>query len=364
MANNKLAYGFVTAENLFAQRVSEVGQAEVFTMIQESFREHTIHVNALFSRLVERTVLNKINTKLVTGKRLQPLGPSDQPRVNRPSGSFDVAFPVYHFGDAWGGNRIALATMTVEEANRITVEMIDADRQYLDDSILSAMFDNVAYTFKDDRVGDLEIEPLANGDVTFSIINGQTEASQHYLFQSGSIADGSSTNPFPTIYTQLTKHPSNLGGDIVAYIPSGLKSAVEALTSFHGIIDARLSLGSAATTLNVTDAEKTAIRGPGGELLGRADKVWIVLWDSLPSGYILAHSLGADINPVGHREFPETSLQGFHTEEGSFNGNLKQTNAFRDCGFGVMNRIAAVAMQISNGSYSIPSGFNTPIGVN
>ena len=63
------------------------------------------------------------------------------------------------------------------------------------------------------------------------------------------------------------------------------------------------------------------------------------------------------------REYPAASLQGLFTENHSPDGNLQEYRFLRYAGFGVYNRVGAVAFRVSNGAYAVPTGYTTPVAV-
>lgn len=359
MANNTLAYGFTQYRHLAAQRVSQVGERGVFSMIQASAAEHTRMLAAVLGGLVQRTTDHKIRFHLPGSGTLQPITEDGSPLPTRPTGSYDVAFPIQGGGDAWGSNRVSRALMTVDEANRRTLDAMRRDADWIYRHVMAAIFDNVAWTYTDPLYGSLTVEPLANGDVTFTKVGGGTEAAQHYLAQANSIDD--SNNPFDDIYDQLMEFPSN-SGPVVVYVPTNLTASIEALTNFTEIIDPDIRPGMASDVIGASAAQIAAVRGPGDEVLGKCDKCWIVEWRRLPDNYMFAHATGA--GPVlGMREYPDASLQGFFAENDAGDGNLQQTKMIRFAGFGVQNRLAGLAYRVGNGSYAIPSGYGAPLEV-
>ena len=356
MAANAYAYGFVDLAHLMADRVTAVGEATVFTAIQESAAEHTRAVNAILGAFVNRTTAAQQRFYLPGSDELQPLDRqgTGNPIPVRPSGYYDIAFPIRGAGTAWGDNRVSRALMTVEEANRNTVNAMMADSRWIKRHVLAALLDKTTETFADESLGNLTIQPLANGDaVLYNRLGGTAATDTHYIAQAAAIADA--TNPFPSIYTELSEHPSN-SGPYVAYIATNLVSTTEALTNFVPVSDPDIMVGSGTDTLN-----GTFDRGVGDTVLGKVDKVWVVEWKSLPDDYIIAHARGAGA-VLGMREFPAPALQGFFTENNSPDGNLQEMRMIRYAGFGVQNRVAALAYFVSAGdvTFDVPTGYAHP----
>ncbi len=354
---NTLAYGFVSLEHLALERVTTVGERRIFDAIQESVAEHTRQINELMSSFVELATEHKIRFALAGDGTLQPLDEHGNPLPVRPSGYYDVAFPIQGGGTAWGDNRVSRALMTVDEANRNTLDAQKRDADWMRRHILASVFDNVAWTFDDDEFGNLTIEPLANGDtVQYNKVGGAKATDTHYLAQAAAIDD--SNNPFDDIYDELMEHPSNRG-PVVVYVATSLTSTIEALTAFVEVGDPDLRYGVASTQID-ENAPLMDIKGFGDEVLGKVNKCWIVEWRALPDGYMLAHAVGGGPVVKG-RQYPATSLQGFFAENHSPDGNLREVRMIRYIGFGVANRVAAVAYYVGGGAYVIPTGYGAPL---
>jgi len=342
------------------QRVSQVGAEVVFKAVEESATEHTRQINALLASLAERTTLYSERFYLPGAGTLQPLDEWGNPLPVREEGYYDVAYPIQGGGTAWGDNRITRALMQVEEANRYTLESLKRDADWLRRHVMAALFDNVAWTFDDQLHGNITIQPLANNDaVVYTRTGGTTSTDNHYLAQAAAIADAA--DPFDDIYSELMEHPSN-DGPVVVYVPTDLVSSIEALTAFIEIGDPDLIYGASVTQVEADETLLDEIRGPGDEVHGKVDKCWIVEWRALPDNYMIAHARGG--GPVLRmREYEAVALQGFFPERFSPDGNTLVTRMLRYAGFGVVNRIGALAYRIGNASYGIPTGYDAPLAV-
>lgn len=351
---NTLAYGFVGMAHLGNERLTTVGQQAVWDAIQQSAAEHTRQLNALLEGFVARTTLNKMRFYQPGADTLQPLDEYGNPLVVRPSGYYDVAFPIDGGGTAWGSNRVSRELMTVDEANRNTLNALRADADWVRRHILAAVFDNVTWTYADPEVGSLTIQPLANGDtVTYLKVGGATATDTHYLAQANAIDD--SNNPFDDIYDELMEHAGAMG-PVIVYVPTNLTTAIEGLTDFVPIGDPDIRYGT-----GVDQVQGAINRGFGDEILGKANKCWIVEWRALPDSYMIGWDSSKQV--LGMREYPSTSLQGFFPENFSPDGNLQEMRMIRYAGFGAMNRAAALVYRVGNGSYAIPTGYGAPLAV-
>lgn len=361
MANNSVAYGFIGLQELYNQRAATVGWPRIYDAVRVSAAEYTRVVNSMLDELAARVNIAQEQFELPGAGTLQPLDEWGNPLPIVPSGSYKVAYPIQGAGHAWGTNRISRELLTVEEANRFTLDAFARDSDWLIRHMLAAIFDNATWTFNDKvggqggkGLGDITIQPLANSDaVTYVRKGGSAAADTHYLAQAGAIADA--TNPFPAIYAELMEHPSN-SGPVKVYVPTANVDAVKGLANFTAVIDADVTPAATARALNAS-----IDRGFGDEVLGKVDGCWVIAWGRLPDDYLLAHASG---NPIlGMREYDAPSLQGFFPETHSPDGNVVVNRMLRYAGFGVRNRVAALVQRVGNASYAIPTGYDAPLPV-
>lgn len=354
---NTLAYGFVGLANLFKERVDDSNMRTVYEAVQQSVSEHNRQVAEIVAELVEPTVEYSVRFREAGSGTLQPLDEYGNPLPVREAGYYDVAFPIQGGGTAFGNNRVTRALMTVEEVNELTLNSLQRDSDWMKRHILAALFDNVAWTYPDPDHGDITVQPLANGDtVTYVRRNGSKATDDHYYAQAGAIADDA--NPFPTIYSEIMEHPVNAGSEVVAYVASSLVSSISALTNFNEVKDPDLVQGISADYLG-----RSIPAGFGEELLGKVDKVWVVEWGQLPSGYMLAVARGSQSPALAMRQYDAPELQGLFEESHSPDGNVQEYRFIRYAGFGAYNRVGAVAAYIGGGAYVIPAAYDAPLAV-
>lgn len=354
---NQIIYGFHNLKDLAGKRVTEVGVSVVDQAIQQALTEHNRQMDAATGLFIRKTTDFKIKYKSNSKQRLQPLDDAGRARPIQVAGMYEIALPILKAGTAWGADRISRAKMTVQDANDITSDLLMADLRWNRDHIFAALFTNVTWAFPDDEHGSLTIQPLANGDtVTYQIQTGADVGAvdTHHLAQANAI--DSSNDPFPTIYTELTEHPENMG-EVVATIPTNLRSAVEALPGFYPIGDRRIRPGA-----NQAELVGTLSVNVPGKIIGYHDSgVWISEWMSQPSSYIVAVTTEGE-RPIAMREHPEAELQGFKQVAIREDHPFWESQWERYAGFGAWNRVGAVVMRIGNGSYAIPSGYTSPMG--
>jgi hypothetical protein len=353
---NAVLYGFHNLKDVWTERLVNVDATVVNTAIQASVDEHNRQVDALLGLFSRPVTEHQIRYKQMGAARLQPLDENGRARPIKPAGYYDVAFPIRDAGTAWGANYKSLAKMTVEDANRVTAMMLNADKVWVRDQMLAALFSSATHTYTDPAYGALTIQPLANGDSVTYARTGSTAmtADTHQLATASAVADA--TDPVPAVVSELNEHPENQG-DVVFLIPTNLKSDFMNLAGFSAFVDPNLRDGANTRTV--------AGNGPGvpvpGEVLGYHDaKAWIVEWKGLPDNYAIATTTDAD-PALGMRQEPEAELQGFK-KVGERNDHPFYENQWaRYLGFGGLNRVGAIVHRFGSGSYAVPTGYTAPI---
>ncbi len=356
MAANTVLYGFMNLKDVFNARVEDVGVGVVNTAIDQTLAEHNRQLAALTELFAASTTEYKVRFKTPVNARLQPLDEDGRARPIKAAGYYDIAFPIQDAGSAWGQTYKASKKATVQDANNTMATMLAADRRWMRDHILAALFTNASWTFTDPEHGALTVKGLANSDTDTYLLqtgadSGATDT--HYLAQAAAIADA--TDPYSTIYTELMEHPEN-SGDVVVLIPTGLKATTEALTAFYPTTDANLRYGSAATVL----ANPLGIALPGTLIGYHEAKVYIAEWKALPAGYMVAVATGGE-RPLAMRQEPEGSLQGFNRVAERNDYPYYESQYLRSAGFGARSRVSALVYRVGNGSYAIPTGYESPM---
>lgn len=355
MANQAL-YGFVTLKDVFDKRVEEVGVRRVNDAVDATLAEHNRQMQALQSLFATPTTEYSLRYNTPGVARLQPLDELGRARPIKPGGYYDVAFPLHDAGTAWGQSYKATIKMTVEEANNILASLLTADRRWMRDHILAALFANTSWTFSDDDKGSLTIKGLANSDTDTYLIQGGADAGAtdtHYLAQAAAIDN--SNDPFDTIYNELVEHPEN-SGDVVALVPTGLKTSIQALSAFYPQTDPNLNPGTATTTV----AGSLGVALPGMLFGYHESRVWVAEWKSLPANYIVAVMTDGP-RPLAMRQEPEATLQGFNRVAQRNDHPYYESQYLRTAGFGAQNRVGALVYRISNGAYAVPTGYESPM---
>jgi hypothetical protein len=353
---NQVLYGFVNLKDVFSQRVDDVGVAVVNDAIDATIAEHNRQMAALLSLFVEPTTEYKVRYRTPAAASLQPLDENGRARPIKMAGYYDIAFPLQDAGTAWGQTYKASKKMTVEESNNVLNTLLTADKRWMRDHILAALFASTTWTFSDEQHGSLSIKGLANADTDTYLIQAGTDAGAtdtHYLAQANAISNAD--DPFAAIYSELTEHPEN-SGDVVVLVPTGLKASIQGLSAFYPQADPNINPGIATTT--VRGSLGTAL--PGTLLGYHEERVWIAEWKSLPANYMVAVTTGGP-RPLAMREEPEQSLRGFNRVAERNDHPFYESQYLRIAGFGAQNRVGALAYRIGNGAWAIPTNYTSPM---
>lgn len=354
---NQVTYGFLNLQNLWDRRVTTVGVQQVAEAIDQSLAEHTRQVNAILALLAEPTTDRSRNYVQGGVRRLQPGTEYSRPYPTQGAASYDVGFPVQRGQDSLGMTYEASIRATVAEVNRQVSQMMEADARWMRDHLLAALMDNTSWSFNGDEQAAVTVQPMANSDtVQYQIVSGADAAAtdNHYIAQTAAIADA--TNPYDDIYTELMEHPEN-GGDVIAFIPTGLVATTKALANFEAAPDPNIRRGADESEF----VGRFGYRVPGS-FLGYTDNVFVVEWRTLPANTILAVATQGE-RPLAMRQFPEAELQGFRRDAERADYPWYQQIYTRRAGFGGNNRVGAVLYQVNGGdtTYDIPTNYTTPM---
>ena len=354
---NPVLFGFWDLQHLFAQRATNQRIPEITTAVDRSIAEHNRQFAAFMALFVRRTTEYKLRYVTRGSDRLQPLDENGRalPTMS-PKSTYDVDFPIQDAGTAWGTNRITRLKMTVEEANQITAEKVQADMAWVWDHMMAALMANASWAFTDKEHGALNIQPLANGDGTLYARRNSfvLSADNHLLFQAAAISNSSGANPFPNIRQELIEHPEN-GNVVLSLIPPGLLTATEGLADFVGYDDPDIAPGQDAPRLIGRLQAQTP-----AEIIGKTDGNWIGVWDQVPDNRIISTTIGGEPT-LGMREHPEAELQGFLRVDDRNDLPYYESHYVRHAGFGAWNRTGSTVTAVGESSYVVAPGFASPM---
>lgn len=340
-------------------RVQNVGAQVVYDAISTLLDTRNAELSKAIGVFVEtETDIFKKRYKLPGGGKLQEVGVQSQVAARKRTGQYDVAFPLKEYAAGFGGNRVEMAYMSVEELDNHLKSLFTENDNTVRFLILDRLFNNVQATFVDDLHGSLSIEGLANDDAVVypPVMGSVTEATEdHYLssnYVAGDISD--TNNPYKTIRDEILHHTGRIqgGNNIAVFIHNDETPETEALTDFDPVSDRF-----------VRDGMDTAIpfglpAALPGRVIGRTNGVWVVEWDFIPSGWMYGQDLDQPA-PLFKRHDPaDTGLpRGFalvSDEKGK--GPLSGAVWSHRMGFGCGNRLNGVCMELASGtSYTRPT---------
>ena len=361
---NQVVYGFHTLTSVFNERVTTVGVDRVQDAVNVAFENHNENLNRMQGVFVRNVESYKTTFAGEFITRNQPLDEHGRPYVVQGGTEYEVAFPLLESGNAMGWTWVAFQYLTVEEVNRKVRSLLIGDMRWMFDHILAALFASTSWTWWSKATGELTVQSLANGDTaTYMVTNGSDQAAtdDHIQAQANAIGSGAD-NPYPAIFADLSEHPENGAAPmVISFLPTALATATRALATFNPVADPNITMGTASDRLTGT----LGVAHPG-TLIGYEDSgVWIVEYPRLPAGYIVSVAYGGE-SPVGMRQHVAENLRGFVEVEpvqGSAAERMPylRRDWYRGAGFGIWNRVGARIDRIGNGTYAVPTNFESPM---
>lgn len=351
----ELLPGFDSLRDIVNDRVIGERIPVVDTAIQQALGSHNQVTQSLTSLFANLTTDFKRRYRTPVANKLQPLDETGRARPLKMAGFYDIATPIKSGGTAFGLTSLAAAKQTIQDVNDRLFLAFDADLRWTRDQLLGALLTNVQYLFTDPEHGDLTILPLANNDGQVYLIhhgNEQGETANHFRTIT---ALNDANNPFFTIYTDLTKRPENAGGGkVIAFFNANLEDEVRALSSFIEKEDEDVRQSITSDVL----IGSLPVDVPG-EIIGKANRCWLVRWDAMPDNYILSVITSGD-RALNQREHPEPELKGFTAVADRIDHPYLERQYQRHTGFGAQNRVNAMVYHVTGGAYTIPAGLQQP----
>lgn len=360
-----MLWGVHNLEDAARARVLEVGEQQVIDNITFRANLHDQELRALIQLFAFVTTDQTLGTKSASGGELQPLGEFGRARPSRGGLAKTVGFPIFRAGDAVAFSYEARIKMTVQYVEDRMNEIFMRDARTVRRWLLSALFTPAPYDYPDfDARGNpmtLRVYGLANGTdgglaagerFTYGFSDGGDMEDTHYHAQAEPVAE--LTNPYPRIYEAITHHDANAGGEVVCFIHADQEAATRAL---EGFVKAQDSAVSGGDGLILTGA--LGVNVPG-RIIGKMDNgPWIVVWSSIPSGYIVGVSTSPN-KPLAMREHPEDVLRGFKVDAEREDFPYFERQMVRRAGFGGYSRIGAFVQRVGNGTYAAPAQYTAP----
>jgi len=347
--------GILQIEDAANTYVNTVGEQSIYDAVGEYTRRLNASLERLTGLFVQRTTTDhKFRYYLPGNRELQSQGGMGRPAEQKFKAYYDVALPIFQYGDAVGSTFIDAAYMTVADVDRQVAEIRLAARKRLRKSVLQALFNNADLTYEDLVFGTLIVKPLANGDaVEYPPLPGYDTlaTANHFAVTGYAVAAISDiNNPIAThAATLLASYPDEIDG--IVFIATNMTPYVKALTNFMEVGDPRIIKGGLADRL---------VNLPGavpGKIIGRCDEMWVSEWPDLPANYSISIAPSAE-KPLQRRiDMPGTGLPSELTL-------IKQSDLFPFSksewmwryGMGVVNRLNGFVLECGvGGSYTIPT---------
>lgn len=342
--------------------VNSVGQALVYEQATKYLAWHNAEIEKQKRVFVKgQTDKYSIKYKLPGGGRLQRRGGQALSAAVKPSGGWDVGFPLEDFGAQYAMNDVTMAYMTIAQLQLAVENIRLQDMNTVRYEVLRSLFNNVARTYNDDTIPDaptVTVQPLANNDgvVYPPVLGSEIEATENHYQTSGYAASSISdtNNPLPTARDELEEHfgtPTGYG-NIVSFINSAQRAKIEALADFKAVEDIYIRSGQdVSVPVNLPNVP--------GRILGRADGVWVVQWPFIPANYILSLDLGTDAPLLERRDSVASGLlPGLQLVTKDKDYPFESAHYRHRVGFGVGNRLNGFLLELTaDATYDIPAEF-------
>jgi hypothetical protein len=350
--------GFINLQDKMKERIIQPAIQElVNTAFEQSLEVYNTETNQALALFSQEVNVPSIRYKSPVAGFLQALDEHGRARPIKMAGHYDVSFPIYKAGRAFGMTRDALIRMTVQESNDNLSLMLDADRRWVRRQLLASLFGKSNRTFLDEEYGSLTVLPIANGDSqTYLIREGDVAGAtaNHQVAQTGAIA----ASNFPVIYEALTHRPENgTDGEVIVFLNSTDAATVTAMNEFIEADDPDILRGITSDRLvGSLDASVP------GRIWGKIARCWIVQWNAIPANYLLAVNTSGN-RALGLRQPLESELRGFKAVAERNDHPYFERQFERRLGFGAYNRVNAYILQFNGGdtTYDVPTGFDPSV---
>lgn len=338
--------------------VNTVGQKVVYDAVNELTERWNTEVREMMDVFLEEEIDHfKERYYLPAGGYMERRGVLGTAGAVQTSGSYDVAYPLEDFGAQIAGDDISMAYMSLQDLNRHLQSIFTRDANTLRFEMLKALLNDTQDTFTDPIHGDLDIEPLANGDAVVypPVIGSSSEATDDHYLEAGYTAITDSDNPLVTLKDEIEEHfgvPQG-GGNMIVFVANAERAGIEGLADYDQILDPKISPGAD------TDIVQGLPAGLPGTLIGRSNTVWVVEWRHLPATYMIGIDPDQS-SPLKLRVDPsDTGLaKGLVLIATNDKYPLEQSHWRRRFGLGVGNRLNGAIMEVANGgSYTIPTDY-------
>jgi len=336
------------------------GQQVLYTAIADYVNRVNAEAAAAYSVFVEETTANyKERYSLPGGGYMQEISADQRPDSVKSYGSWDVAFPLRNYADAVSGSRVSRAYMTVQELEKQTLGIVARSVNTMRRELLRALLYKEDETFVDPLWGSLTVKGLASGtgdNVLYPPVLGSVSEAVRLRYLGSNYATASisdTNNPLVTIVDALVADFGQQQGNsnVAVFINSAQEAKTRALTGFIEYKDRFVVVGA------LSDQVTNMPTGLPGIVIGRVSGCWVVVWDFMPSGYMLGVHLDAPAPLKRRIDEADTGLgDGLVLVAEEFEYPFKSSYWQNRFGFGVGNRLNGYAMQlVASTTYTSPT---------
>lgn len=353
-----MAFGTLQVlDTLAASRSTTVGQYgedKAYLQIQKLLAAHNAIVQDMVSELCEFTSDNLrafgggSTTSMVD---VDEYGSADAQKISQ---GVDVGFPLRKVAYSVQWTRAYLETATMEEFAAQISGAMTAHQLKVESAIKTAIFTPTNNTTYKDRLVKnitLPIRAFVNADSAAIPPDpwGNTFNSASHTHYIGRAGGAFAAADLDSLITLIREH-YNIGS-VRVYINQAQEAAVRAFTGFQAYVDTRIvqpytSSYASGQALDLMNVYNRAIGIYNGA------EIWVKPW--VPANYAFA------FNPQQRKPLA------FRTRTGSFRGlavaaeyesyPLRAQHMDDEFGIGVQERTNGAALEIDNGTYSLPSG--------
>jgi hypothetical protein len=340
-------YGVLGVSASEAAFVQDMGQQLIFDAVTQLVAWHNEDLLKVENTLVKgKTTKFQMRHLSPGGGEMTPAGQDPHgpgPAVGR-YGSYDVAFPLEFFEESFSKSRRALADMDLEQldAHLDTIFLRDAEGRRR--RMLTALFEDSAFTYVDIINGTLTFPRLANTDGTiYPPVPGAAAGAddQHYRESTYTVANiTNAANPMLDLLPELMEHQGGrrtTGVDILYLHGTDQTQYLNVIADFTAVPNEHLIPGAD------TDLARF-IQGVPGRMYGEAHGCWLAEWEWIPDTYGIAIFLPKPplLNRV-HASLPNeltlVATEAAHPLEGAY-----YTSNY---GYAVYDRLSAAVIEVS-----------------
>lgn len=362
MANLFGAIGLSESDRLFNGTLQQGVIYDATQQLIDIYNQDVAAATAIFVN--GRTDRAKERYRLPAGGQMQLRGRSSNPGGVKASGSWDVGYPLFDFGDQLVADDVTLAYMSAAEYSLHLQGIFNRATNTYRFQLLKALLNNSSYTFSDEVLGDITVQPLANNDSTLypPTLGGSADATASMYagsnYATSSISD--TNNPVKTIVDALQARfgtPTG-GSNIAIFYNSAEHAKLSALTAFVPVQYQYTTPGANTATVQIPGIPDILLRG-SWEVTGNCSGAVMCKWAFIPSGYIVGVHLDAP-PPLIERVDPADTGLGAGLQLVARDMDCPFDSAFwrYRFGLGCQNRLNGYALQlVASTSYTTPTAY-------